>query len=86
MKAKRIKIYIKINNFFIPIPSMRMRTIKHILRFAFRYTDKAEIDARLLNTYMDEIFLVLSDMEPFEIVHVEAEDKGKRIKVIIKTI
>ncbi len=86
VKNRRIKIFLSINHFYIPIPSMKFKTMKFFIDFGIKHSNQVKVDQELFVKYVGELFQMLSDLEPFEIVHVEAEDKGKKFKVVIKTI
>ncbi len=86
MKAKKMRIYISINSFRIPIPSLRFKTIHRLISFGFKHYNEKTVDKEVLDSYIRELFVMLADSEPFEIVCIEAKHEGKRVKVIISTI
>ncbi len=81
-----MRIYISINSFRIPIPSLRFKTIHRLISFGIKHYNEITVDKEVLDSYIRELFVMLADCEPFEVVNVEAENEGKRVKVIVSTI
>ena len=92
MKAKKIKMYIKTNQFCFPIPAIRFSLLRLILKLVIKYTPKyvdcADGNApeylRSLSAYdIDKIIDQLQMEEPFELVDIEAYDENEA-PVIVK--
>ncbi|NLK72326.1 MAG: hypothetical protein GX285_04840 [Clostridiales bacterium] len=87
MSAKKIRILIRIGNFILPIPSLKIKTVKGFVNFGLKHLKDIQMPQEDLNVCMEELFQTLSHTEPFELVNVDAIDKnGKKVKVLIKTI
>lgn len=99
MKAKKLKIYVKTDNFSIPIPALRFSTFRWISKTIIRlcppkmrknwlsHSTGNEIGESILKNLtsedIDQIIDQLEREEPFELVDVEAEDE-KDGKVVVK--
>jgi hypothetical protein len=99
MNARKLKIYVKTDNFSIPIPELRFSTFRWIFKTIIRFclpkmrknwlsqsTENKRVESFLKNLTSDDIDQIidhLEQQEPFELVDAEAEDE-KDGKVVVK--
>ncbi|NYB52705.1 MAG: hypothetical protein HVN35_09130 [Methanobacteriaceae archaeon] len=100
MKGKKLKIRVKTDKFFIPIPALRISTYRWILKQILKYypsKDKTGTsqDGEYMDTFfrnlspqdLDLIFDQLESTEPFKMVDIKADDeKDGKVTVEIYTI
>ena len=60
--------------------------MKSITMFGLKHSKDIKMSKEELKECVEILFQTLSEIEPFELVNVEAIDNGKKVKVLIKTI
>lgn len=91
--AKRLKIKIKINNFYVPIPAIPLSLLSRILKFINRHsldhskrmTGLNEISKEISQNEIGHIITTLKNTEPFELLNVNVKDQDKKVFVKIYT-
>ncbi|MFP4016546.1 MAG: hypothetical protein ACLFUI_05895 [Halanaerobiales bacterium] len=83
--ANRLKIKLKINNFYIPIPPVPLSFISGILKLALKYSRNSQDDINLNGEEIDRLISTLRDTEPFELVNIQADDQDEKVYIRIYT-
>mgnify|MGYP000636901127 CR=1 FL=1 len=91
--AKKLKIKIKVNNFYIPIPAIPLSLVSRILKFIYKHSlDHSrkmaglnKISNQICPDEIEHIINTLKNTEPFELVNVDVEDQDSKVFVKIYT-
>ncbi len=86
--AKKIKIKIKINKFYLPIPALPVGFIESLVKFSYKLVGKHienEVGFKIEIEEINRIFAVLKNEDPFEIVNIDVDDGDDKVFVRIYT-
>ncbi len=86
--ARKLKIKMKINKFFIPIPSIPLSLVSGILKFSYKHSVDHLSSGITNNMYPNEIDRLINSLrntEPFELVNINVNEKGSKVFIRIYT-
>ncbi|MFW6035849.1 MAG: hypothetical protein ACOCRZ_06300 [Halothermotrichaceae bacterium] len=85
--ASKLKIKIKINRLYIPLPAVPLSLAAWFIKFAAKHStnEEKDIDIKLQPEEINQLVDTLKSTEPFELADIDVEDKGKRIRIKIYT-
>lgn len=86
--AKKLKIKMKINKFFIPIPSIPLSLVSGILKLSLKHSANYLSDGNTTNMCpndIDRLINSLRNTEPFELVNINVNEKDSKVFIRIYT-
>ncbi|MFP4661478.1 MAG: hypothetical protein ACLFPF_04735 [Halanaerobiales bacterium] len=83
--ANRLKIKLKINNFYIPIPPLPLSFVSRVLKLALKYSGNSRYEVKLNGEEIDRLIKALKEAEPFELVNIQADDQNEKVFIRIYT-
>jgi len=86
--ARKLKIKLEINNFFIPIPSIPLTLVSGILKLSVKHSANFLSDGNTINICpndIDRLINLLRNTEPFELVNININEKDSKVFIRIYT-